>query len=141
MTRNEFFENYIVGNAGNVEDIEVQKLWIKYGFTDILIDTMDIFTDKDVIEAILSSNIWDKKIYSLQKGKIVKIKPLREEEIVEHLYEIEIEFYDEIENVNYKRQGIGKIEELSKYKNKECYIISQIDKNKVRFCCLLTNIN
>lgn len=141
MTRDEFFENYIVGNAGNVEDVEIQKLWIEYGFTDILIDTIDIFTNKDVIESILSSNIWEKKIYRLQKGKIINIKPLGKEEIVEHLYEIEIEFYDKIENANYKRQGIGKIEELSKYIDKDCYVISQIDKDKVRFCCLLANIN
>ena len=68
---------------------------------------------------------------------MVNIKPLGEEEIVEHLYEIEIEFYDKIEKASYKRQGIGKIDELSKYKEKDCYIISQVEKDKVRFCCFL----
>lgn len=47
------------------------------------------------------------------------------------------EIYDKIENASYELQGIGKIEELSKYKEKDCYVISQVEKDKVRFCCFL----
>jgi len=43
MTQIEFSERYIVGNEGNIEEPETQKLWIKYGFTNILIEIVDIF--------------------------------------------------------------------------------------------------
>ena len=57
MTQIEFSERYIAGNEGDIEDAEVQKLWVEYGFTNILIESIDIITDKDVVNKIFTSDI------------------------------------------------------------------------------------
>ena len=49
----------LYGNEGNIDDTETQKLWIKYGFSDILIEMVDIISDEEVINGILSSDIWN----------------------------------------------------------------------------------
>ena len=70
MTQIEFSERYIAGNEGDIEDAEVQKLWVEYGFTNILIESIDIITDKDVVNKIFTSDIWKSKKYILKEGKI-----------------------------------------------------------------------
>ena len=87
MTQIEFSERYIAGNEGDIEDAEVQKLWVEYGFTNILIESIDIITDKDVVNKIFTSDIWKSKKYILKEGKINNIRKL-DKEIVEHLYEV-----------------------------------------------------
>ena len=58
MTQNEFFEKYVVGYEGDIENSVTQKLWVEYGFTNILIESIDIVTDKDVVKKIHTSDIW-----------------------------------------------------------------------------------
>ena len=71
MTQIEFSERYIVGNEGDIEDAEVQKLWVEYGFTNILIESIDIITDKDVVNKIFTSDIWKSKKYSYKRYTII----------------------------------------------------------------------
>lgn len=131
------------GNEGNIDDAETQKLWVKYGFSDILIETVDIISDEKVINGILSSDIWSNENIILRKGKINKVEKLKNEDFVEHLFEIMIDFFDEKENINIKLKGLGDIDTISKYKGQELSAIieRQQDDNNLRYCCfLLTNI-
>ena len=131
------------GNEGNIDDAETQKLWVKYGFSDILIETVDIISDEKVINGILSSDIWSNENIILRKGKINKVEKLKNEDFVEHLFEIMIDFFDKKENINIKLKGLGDIDTISKYKGQELSAIieRQQDNNNLRYCCfLLTNI-
>ena len=82
MTQIEFAEKYIAGNEGDIEDSEVQKLWIKYGFTNVLIESIDIFTNREVVKQIFESYIWESEEYCLKEGKINNIRKLEEGERV-----------------------------------------------------------
>ena len=133
----------LYGNEGNIDDAETQKLWVKYGFSDILIETVDIISDEKVINGILSSDIWSNENIILRKGKINKVEKLKNEDFVEHLFEIMIDFFDKKENINIKLKGLGDIDTISKYKGQELSAIieRQQDNNNLRYCCfLLTNI-
>ena len=105
MTQNEFFEKYVVGYEGDIENPVTQKLWVEYGFTNILIESIDIVTDKDVVKKILTSDIWKNNEYSLKEGKINNIRKI-DKELVEHLYEVEVEFLDKNGHDKYELKGV-----------------------------------
>ena len=139
MTQNEFFEKYVVGNEENIEDPEVQKLWVEYEFTNILIESIDVITDKEVVEKILASDLWENENYILKKGKIQHIELLKGKELVEHLYEVSIDFLDENGIDRYIMKGICDKDKIGKYIEQEINVIveKQKENNDLRFCCFL----
>ena len=137
MTQNEFFEKYVVGYEGDIENPVTQKLWVEYGFTNILIESIDIITDKDVVKKILTSDIWKNNEYSLKEGKINNIRKI-DKELVEHLYEIEVEFLDKNGHDKYELKGLCDKDKMEQYKGQELYVIMSEEEDKIqRFSCFL----
>ena len=137
MTQNEFFEKYVVGYEGDIENSVTQKLWVEYGFTNILIESIDIVTDKDVVKKILTSDIWKNNAYSLKEGKINNIRK-RDKELVEHLYEVEVEFLDKNGHDKYELKGLCDTDKMEQYKGQELYVIMSHEEDKIqRFSCFL----
>lgn len=137
MTQNEFFEKYVVGYEGDIENPVTQKLWVEYGFTNILIESIDIVTDKDVVKKILTSDIWKNNEYSLKEGKINNIRKI-DKELVEHLYEIEVEFLDKNGHDKYELKGLCDTDKMEQYKGQELYVIMSHEEDKIqRFSCFL----
>lgn len=137
MTQNEFFEKYVVGYEGDIENSVTQKLWVEYGFTNILIESIDIVTDKDVVKKILTSDIWKNNAYSLKEGKINNIRKI-DKELVEHLYEVEVEFLDKNGHDKYELKGLCDKDKMEQYKGQELYVIMSEEEDKIqRFSCFL----
>ena len=137
MTQNEFFEKYVVGYEGDIENSVTQKLWVEYGFTNILIESIDIVTDKDVVKKILTSDIWKNNAYSLKEGKINNIRKI-DKELVEHLYEVEVEFLDKNGHDQYELKGLCDTDKMEQYKGQELYVIMSHEEDKIqRFSCFL----
>ena len=137
MTQNEFFEKYVVGYEGDIENSVTQKLWVEYGFTNILIESIDIVTDKDVVKKILTSDIWKNNAYSLKEGKINNIRKI-DKELVEHLYEVEVEFLDKNGHDKYELKGLCNTDKMEQYKGQELYVIMSHEEDKIqRFSCFL----
>lgn len=137
MTQNEFFEKYVVGYEGDIENSVTQKLWVEYGFTNILIESIDIVTDKDVVKKILTSDIWKNNAYSLKEGKINNIRKI-DKELVEHLYEVEVEFLDKNGHNKYELKGLCDTDKMEQYKGQELYVIMSHEEDKIqRFSCFL----
>lgn len=137
MTQNEFFEKYVVGYEGDIENSVTQKLWVEYGFTNILIESIDIVTDKDVVKKILTSDIWKNNAYSLKEGKINNIRKI-DKELVEHLYEVEVEFLDKNGHDKYELKGLCDMDKMEQYKGQELYVIMSHEEDKIqRFSCFL----
>lgn len=138
MTQEAFFERYVVGGEGNLEDAKTQKLWVEYGFAHILIDSIDVITDKEVINTILDSELWRNKKYQLKEGKILNIKQLGKQEIVEYLYEISIEFLEKNRTTKHILKGIGDINKIGEYIDQDIKVIIEIQEDdNLRFCCFL----
>ena len=76
LTRDDVFDRYVgYGSLEELENPEVQKLFIKYGLFEELIDLVNnVITDKEVVEKILNSNIFEKKEIKKIEGKIKDIK-------------------------------------------------------------------
>ena len=137
MTQIEFLEKYVVGYEGNIENPVTQKLWVEYGFTNILIESIDIVTYKDVVKKILTSDIWKSNEYSLKEGKINNIRKINKE-LVEHLYEVEVEFLDKNRHDKYELKGLCDKDKMEQYKGQELYVIMSHEEDKIqRFSCFL----
>ena len=137
MTQIEFLEKYVVGYEGNIENPVTQKLWVEYGFTNILIESIDIVTYKDVVKKILTSDIWKSNEYSLKEGKINNIRKINKE-LVEHLYEVEVEFLDKNRHDKYELKGLCDTDNMEQYKGQELYVIISQGEDKIqRFSCFL----
>ena len=107
------------------------------GFTNILIESIDIITDKDVVNKIFTSDIWKSKKYILKEGKINNIRKL-DKEIVEHLYEVEVEFLDKNGHDKYELKGLCDTDKMEQYKGQELYVIMSHEEDKIqRFSCFL----
>ncbi len=97
-TKDDVFDRYIgYGSPEEIEDSDVQKLFIKYGLYEELINLVNnVITDKEVVEKILNSNIFEKKELKKIKGKIKDIKILEiEDENIDELKEVLIIFEKE----------------------------------------------
>lgn len=75
-TKDDVFDRYVgYGNPEEMESPEVQKLFIKHGLYEELINLVDnVITDKKVIEKILNSDILKTKDIKKITGKIKDIK-------------------------------------------------------------------
>ena len=72
-TKDDVFDRYVgYGSPEEIENPEVQKLFIKHGLYDELINLVNnVITDKEVVEKILKSNIFKKELKKIfDKGKV-----------------------------------------------------------------------
>ena len=76
LTKEEFADRYIIyGNEQELKHPKIQKQFIKYDYIEELTDMVTLITDKQVIQQILKSNLFEKnKNLILKRGRLEKIK-------------------------------------------------------------------
>ena len=144
-TKDDVFDRYVgYGSPEEIENSEVQKLFIKHGLFDELINLVNnVITDKEVVEKILKSNIFKKNELKKIRGKIkdINISELEDDKIDE-LKQISIIF----EKENNAEQLLIKdfcltseidkyLQDKNKYKNKKIMTIIEEDKNELILKC------
>ncbi len=75
-TKDDVFDRYVgYGSPEEIENPEVQKLFIKHGLYEELINLVNnVIADKEVVEKILNSNIFEKKRIKKNKRKNKRYK-------------------------------------------------------------------
>lgn len=145
-TKDDVFDRYVgYGSPEEIENPEVQKLFIKHGLYDELINLVNnVITDKEVVEKILNSNIFEKKELKKIRGKIKDIKIFEiEDDKIDELKQISIIF----EKENNAEQLLIKdfcltseidkyLQDKNKYKNKMIITIIEEDKNELILKCI-----
>ena len=97
-TKDDVFDRYVgYGSPEEIENPKVQKLFIKHGLYEELINLVDnIITDKEVVEKILDSNILKNKDIRKITGKIKEMKIFDiEDDNIDELKEVSIIFEEE----------------------------------------------
>ena len=130
-TREDVFDRYIgYGSPEEIEDLDVQKLFIKYELYEELIDLVS-----KVVEKILDSNIFENKKIKKIKGKIktIKISDI-ENDNIDELKQVSIIFEkkDNLEKIKINDYCLTQdtnqyLENKKKYKNK--IMIAIVEKN------------
>ena len=144
-TKEDVFDRYVgYGSPEELENPEVQKLFTKYGLFEELINLVNnVITDKEVVEKILNSDIFEKKELKKIRGKIKDIK----------IFEIEDDKIDELKQISIifeKENNAGQLlikdfcltseidkylQDKNKYKNKMIITIIEEDKNELILKC------
>ncbi len=94
-TKDDVFDRYVgYGSPEEIKNPKVQKLFIKHGLYEELINLVDnVITDKEVVEKILNSNIFENKELKKITGKIKDIKIFDiEDDNIDELKEVSIVF-------------------------------------------------
>ena len=144
-TKDDVFDRYVgYGSPEEIENPEVQKLFIKHGLYEELINLVNnVIADKEVVEKILNSNIFEKKELKKIKGKIRDIKIVEiEDDKIDELKQVSIIF----EKENNAEQLLIKdfcltseidkyLQDKNKYKNKMIITIIEEEKNELILKC------
>ncbi len=106
-TKDDVFDRYIgYGSPEEIENPEVQKLFIKHELYEELINLVNnVIIDKEVVEKILNSNVFENKELQKIKGKIKDLKALDiEDDKIDELKQISIIFEkeDNLEQIQIK---------------------------------------
>ena len=144
-TKDDVFDRYVgYGSPEEVENPEVQKLFIKHGFFDELINLVNnVITDKEVVEKILKSNIFKKNELKKIRGKIKDINISEiEDDKIDELKQISIIFEKEnnagqllIKDFCLTSEIDKYLLDKNKYKNKMTIAIIEEDKNELILKC------
>ena len=147
-TKDDVFDRYVgYGAPEEIENLEVQKLFIKHGLYEELIDlVIKVITDKDVVEKILNSNIFDNKKIQKIKGTIKDIKILDiEDNDIDELKQVIILFEkeDNLEQIQINDFCLASevedyMQDKEKYYNTKITAIIEEDDDKLIlkcFCC------
>ena len=134
-TKDDVFDRYVgYGNPEELEDVKVQKLFIKHGLCEELIDLID--------KVIKNKNI--KKI----EGKIKDIKFLDiEDDDIDELKQISIIFEKtddkeqiEIKDFCFTSEIKQYLQDKNKYENKEIIAIIEVEENQLNLKCFCEKI-
>ena len=89
MTKKDVFDRYIAyGNYEELNNPEIQKLLIKNGYANELMDMVTIITDEQVIKMLYESKIFeDYDKFKLYHGKILEIHSEKNDDIFNINYE------------------------------------------------------
>ena len=150
-TKDDVFDRYVgYGSPDEIENPEVQKLFIKHGLYEELINLVsNVITDKEVVEKIISSNIFEKKELKKIRGKIKDINIFEiEDDKIDELKQISIIF----EKENNAEQLLIKdfcltseidkyLQDKNKYKNKMIITIIEEEKNELILKCFCNLMN
>ncbi len=144
-TKDDIFDRYVgYGSPEEIENSEVQKLFIKYGLYEELINLVDnVITDKEVVEKILNSNILKNKEIIKITGKIKEIKIFDiEHDNIDELKEVSIIFEEEdtlkqikIKDFVFTSNTENYLKDRKKYNNTNIIaIIEKKDDNLILKC-------
>ena len=149
-TKDDVFDRYVgYGNPEELEDVKVQKLFIKHGLCEELIDLIDkVITDKEVIDKILNCNIFKNKNIKKIEGKIKDIKFLDiEDDDIDELKQISIIFEKtddkeqiEIKDFCFTSEIKQYLQDKNKYENKEIIAIIEVEENQLNLKCFCEKI-
>lgn len=147
MTAQDVLDRYIAyGTDEDLNNPEIQNLFIKFGYIDELINSVQgVITDKKVIEKILSSNVLDDNNIIAKKGRIQEIELLEDSELPEDVCWMNISFLDEnnqesiLRDMYFKniRDYIDKYKEIMKYKENKLTALIENKKSELRLKCFL----
>lgn len=149
-TKEDVFDRYVgYGSQQEIETPEVQKLFVKFELFDELINLVNnIITEKEVVDKLLNSNIFENKNLQKIKGKIKEIKILDiENDHMDELKQILIIFEkeDNLEQIqindfcltaNIKQY----LQDKEKYKNSEIIAIVEKEDKKLILKCFCNPI-
>ncbi len=150
-TKDDVFDRYVgYGSPEEIENTEVQKLFIKHDLYDELINLVNnVIIDKEVVEKILNSNIFEKKELKKVRGKIKDIKFFEiEDDKIDELKQISIIFEEEnnaeqllIKDFCLTSEIDKYLQDKNKYKNKMIITIIEKDKNELILKCFCNLID
>ena len=144
-TKDDVFDRYVgYGRPEEIENPEVQKLFIKHELYEELINLVNnVVTDKEVVEKIFNSNMFEKKELKKIKGKIkdINISEIKDDKIDE-LKQISIIFDKEnnaeqllIKDFCLTSEIDKYLQDKNKYKNKMIIAIIEEYKNELNLKC------
>lgn len=133
---------------GSVEDfnnVEVQKLLIKYDLIEYLIYSMGtVITDSEVIKGIITSEIFQDDKYMLMRGKIESLEIKEDKNLPNGMSWLIINFIDEdvankhkIKYIYYEKKELEYKNEISAYNKPIMAIVHKDEHNDLQLCCLL----
>lgn len=150
-TKDDVFDRYVgYGSPEEIENPEVQKLFIKHVFFDELINLVNnVITDKEVIEKILNSNIFEKKELKKIRGKIKEIKIFDiEDDNIDELKEVSIIFEEKDTSKQIKIKDFvltsdtdNYLKDRKKYNNTNITAIVEKKDDNLILKCLCTKDN
>lgn len=138
LTKEEIADRYIMyGNEQELKQPQIQKQFIKYGYIEELTDMVTIITDKQVIQQILQSNLFEKnKNLILKRGQLKKIRFEHFEELADVL--VSMFTFKDTDGKVIKLYGhifsINNIEDIHKYRE-------EISTHRDNIIVLLDNRN
>lgn len=147
LTKEEFADRYIMyGSEQELKHPKIQKQFIKYGYIEELTDMVTLITDKQVIQEILRSNLFEKnKNLILKRGRFAKIRFEHFEELADVLVSMFtfkdtngkiIKLYGHIFSIN-NIEDIRKYrEEISEYRE-NVIVLLENRNNKMYLRCFL----
>lgn len=145
MDKEDIFHRYIVmGSNEEQNNPEIQKVIAQYGYIEELIDMVDIITDSEVINYILSSNLFDNKNLTLMEGKIKNIKFIEDNDLPVDFNLGIIDFLDKktnklvlIKTMCYIPENTSFKDKIEKLKNDTIQIIIENMNDEIKFRCFL----
>lgn len=150
-TKDDVFDRYVgYGSPEEIENPEVQKLFIKHGLFDELINIVNnVITDKEVVKKILNSNILKNKDIRKITGKIKEIKIFDiEDDNIDELKEVSIIFEEEntLKQIKIKDFVLTSdtnkyLEDRKKYDNTNIIAIVEEKDDNLILKCLCTKHN
>lgn len=152
MTAQDVMDRYIAyGTDKELNNPEIQKLFIKFGYVDELINLVSgVITDKIVIKKILSSHALRDKNLIAKTGKIQKIALLEDSDLPKDVCWMNISFLDEnnqesvlkdmyFKNIRDYEDDIDKYNEIMKYEGQHLTAIIEKEKQEFKLNCFLLN--
>lgn len=122
-TREDVNDRYIAyGNDTELNTPEIQRLLIKHKFYNALMDSIDVIEDRQTIQELLSSNLFEDTNYTIMEGRIINVEKepftlLKNEHTV---YNLIVTFEEMNTNKQYKLKACiileDEEEELERYK-------------------------
>ena len=154
-TSEDVMDRYIAyGSDEELNNPEVQKLFIKYGYTNELINLVSgVITDQNVIKAIINTNNFENETTKCLKGKIHEINLEEDSNLPENTCWMIIKFKSNINNqiyilkdiyfkdVRMAEGDIDKYKEIQKFKNETLMTIIEKDNDNWKLVCFMKNIN
>ncbi len=144
-TKDDVFDRYVgYGSPEEIENSAVQKLFIKYELYEELINLVNnVITDKEVVDKLLNSNIFNKKKIQKIKGKIIDIQISNiEDSDIDELKQVSIIFKKEnnieqltIKDFCFTAEIDNYLQDKNKYKNKMIIAIIEEEKNELNLKC------
>jgi hypothetical protein len=147
-TYQDTIDRYVAyGDAEEFENIEVQKLLLRYNLVEELIYSMaTIITDEEVIQGILQSNIVNSTNFVCVNGRIEKLEFVEDEELTPKGTLYMIIHFKGNNNKKYIIKHIYYGAREEKYKNEieasigqNITVIAEEYNSGLSLCCLLRN--